>query len=277
MLFLIILIIFVIFLLLLFHCHESECIYDCVIVSAFNLEIIDLLKYMKIKKKITRLDRELYIARYKNKNIILCLTGQGLVNAAMTCQYLIDNFKFNMLVFSGIAGGIEEYLNLGDVVVGSSFAQIDYQKFIYQKDTAPNFPLLYVGIQFQCDENIGIVMETEYFKNKTVNSTFLYNRNIKHIPELPITEYKVYTEGIVLSSSQFAGNKEYVKKLRETEYNFVAIDMESSAVANVCLQNNKQFVVIRGISDKADSPVVEDIETIVKNVSDYTLKFIDIL
>ena len=250
-------------------------IYDFCIISAFNLELEQLLENIKIVKIIKRLDRNIYMGTYKGKKLILCLTGQGLVNAALTCQYLIDNFKFDKLIFSGIAGGIKDYLNLGDIVVGSSFAQIDYSKLTDDDDERPNFPQPYVkDVVFKCENNIEQVMETEYFDNQMVKTKFLYDRNTE-IPQINNKPYNIYTEGIVLSSSQFVGNPNYVSQIKSfTSFDFVAIDMESSAIANVCLQNNKKYVIIRAISDKADAGDVEDIEIIVKNVVDYVLTFI---
>ena len=272
LLFILLLVVFVLF--IIHYCGKDEMIYDYCIISAFNLELQEIIDRIKIVKIIKRLERNIYIGTYKGKKLILCLTGQGLVNAALTCQYLIENFKFDKLIFSGIAGGIADYLQLGDIVVGSSFAQIDYSKLSDETDEKPNFPQPYVGIQFECENNFEFVMETEYFDKQIVKTKFLYDRNTE-IPQIHNKPYNIYTEGIVLSSSQFVGNPNYVEQIKGfTSFNFVAVDMESSSIANVCLQNKKKFAIIRAISDKADTGDVEDIQKVVKNVVDYVLTFI---
>ena len=40
-----------------------------------------------------------------------------MVNAAMNTQLVLDRFNVTHIVFSGIAGGVNPSLNIGDVVV----------------------------------------------------------------------------------------------------------------------------------------------------------------
>ena len=51
------------------------------------------------------------------KNVVLFLSGVSMVNAAMTVQQAIDHFQIKAIVFSGIAGGVNPALGIGDVAV----------------------------------------------------------------------------------------------------------------------------------------------------------------
>jgi adenosylhomocysteine nucleosidase len=49
--------------------------------------------------------------------VLLMLSGVSMVNAALNTQFLIDHFPVRRIVFSGIAGGIDPSLSIGDVIV----------------------------------------------------------------------------------------------------------------------------------------------------------------
>ncbi len=49
--------------------------------------------------------------------VVVLLSGVGMVNAAMSAQMVIDRYAVEAIAFSGIAGGIDPSLTLGEVVV----------------------------------------------------------------------------------------------------------------------------------------------------------------
>lgn len=49
-----------------------------------------------------------------------------MTNAAMSVQYLIDQFHPKAVVFSGIAGAIDTSVHIGDIVVCSNWVTHDY-------------------------------------------------------------------------------------------------------------------------------------------------------
>ena len=51
------------------------------------------------------------------------LSGVSMVNAAMTTQLALDTFDIERIVFSGIAGGVDPDLDIGDVVVPARWGQ----------------------------------------------------------------------------------------------------------------------------------------------------------
>ncbi len=55
------------------------------------------------------------------KNVVLFLSGVSMVNAAMTAQQAIDHFQIKAIVFSGIAGGVNPALGIGDVAVAEQW------------------------------------------------------------------------------------------------------------------------------------------------------------
>lgn len=57
------------------------------------------------------------------KPVILMQSGVSVVNAAMNTQVVIDRFVVKRIVFSGIAGGVDPTLAIGDVVVAENWGQ----------------------------------------------------------------------------------------------------------------------------------------------------------
>ncbi len=55
--------------------------------------------------------------------VVLFLSGISMVNAAMTTQLVLERFAIDAIVFSGIAGGVNPDLLIGDVVVPDRWSE----------------------------------------------------------------------------------------------------------------------------------------------------------
>ncbi|MEM8665799.1 MAG: 5'-methylthioadenosine/S-adenosylhomocysteine nucleosidase, partial [Pseudomonadota bacterium] len=49
------------------------------------------------------------------REVVVFLSGIGMVNAAMNAQLALDRFNVEAIIFSGIAGGVDPQLSLGDL------------------------------------------------------------------------------------------------------------------------------------------------------------------
>ena len=65
--------------------------------------------------------------------VVLFLSGISVVNAAMTTQLALDHFAIRDVVFSGIAGGVDPGLNIGDVVIADRWGQ--YLEMLFARET----------------------------------------------------------------------------------------------------------------------------------------------
>ena len=70
----------------------------------------------------------------ESRDVVLFLSGISVVNAAMSAQTALDFFDIERIVFSGIAGGVDERLNVGDVVIAERWGQ--YLEMYYARETA---------------------------------------------------------------------------------------------------------------------------------------------
>ena len=62
---------------------------------------------------------------YHGFNLVATTAGMGTVNVAAAAQHLISRYGANALIFSGIAGGLNPALHIGDVVIGEHLRYID--------------------------------------------------------------------------------------------------------------------------------------------------------
>lgn len=161
------------------------------------------------------------------KQVVVCKSGVGKVNAAVTTQILIDSFGVSKILFTGVAGALHPDLNIGDIVISSSCMQhdMDVTPLGFARGMIP-----YQEISdFPADPSL-IELAEEACKEQSAHH---------------------YVIGKVLSGDQFIASRETVQTLYE-DLNGACAEMEGSAVAQVCYMNNVPYVVIRSMSDKAD-------------------------
>ncbi|MFB4475770.1 5'-methylthioadenosine/S-adenosylhomocysteine nucleosidase, partial [Oceanobacillus caeni] len=60
-----------------------------------------------------------------------------------------------------------------------------------------------------------------------------------------------YAEGIIATGDSFMDNSKRVELVREKFPTMIAAEMEAAAVAQVCYQYGRPFVIIRALSDIA--------------------------
>ncbi|NHN28492.1 5'-methylthioadenosine/adenosylhomocysteine nucleosidase [Paenibacillus agricola] len=164
---------------------------------------------------------------FHGKKVVLCKSGVGKVNAAVTTQILIDSFGVDAIIFTGVAGAVDPGLNVGDIVVASELLQHDMDV------TALGFPRGTIPF-----EDISLFVTDERLRQAAVEaSTELFPGRV-HV-------------GRILSGDQFIASRETVAKLY-SELQGACTEMEGAAVAQVCAMNSIPQVVIRSMSDKAD-------------------------
>ena len=160
--------------------------------------------------------------------MILVQSGLGKVNAAVVSTLLIEKFNCEFLLFSGVAGGIDPGIEIGEVIIGDSLIQYDYGK-LKNKEILPFRP---GSIPTGKLKN-----ELEYSLDPKIK------RKIK--ASLPNVRMGKFITGDV-----FLQCKETQKKLFE-KFGAQAVDMEGAAVAQVAEQFGIPLVVVRCLSDLA--------------------------
>ena len=173
-------------------------------------------------------ERAFYKGSHDKHELILVQSGLGKVNAAVVSTLLIEKFECELLLFSGVAGGIDPGIEIGEVIIGESLIQYDY-------GTLKNRELL----PFRPGS-----IPTGESKNELEYSL---DPKIKHKIKVSLPNVRM---GIILTGDVFLQCEETQKELFE-KYGAQAIDMEGAAVAQVAEQFGIPAIVVRCLSDLA--------------------------
>lgn len=105
------------------------------VMSAFQPELTLLLRQLQspIRHRVNGVD--FHTGTLQDKPVVLFLSGISMVNASMNTQLVLDRFNIHSIVFSGIAGGVNPGLHIGDVNVPAQWGQ--YLEVLMARETAP--------------------------------------------------------------------------------------------------------------------------------------------
>lgn len=210
------------------------------IIGAMNEEIIELKSVMKDIKEEKIGNLEFFKGKLENRDVVLVECGIGKVNAAICATLMKEHFKVDRLFFTGVAGGVNPNVNIGDIVVGTDLVEHDFDctPFGYELGQIPRM----ADYKFKCDEAL-----------------------VKLAYDVAVQEFgkeKVW-QGRIVSGDQFVASVEKIKWLKE-KFDAYCTEMEGASVAHVCYSLNLPFVIIRAISDKADHDAKVDYPEFVK-------------
>ena len=172
--------------------------------------------------------RTFFKSKHSSHDLVVVECGIGKVNAAMVSTLLVKVFDCEMLIFSGVAGGIDPEMEIGEVIVGKSLIQYDYGALNdgkLQVFRAGNIPM---GQQ----------------KNEL---EFVIDPKIKKKINAVLPDIKM---GTILTGDVFLQCGETRKALFE-RFGAQAIEMVGGAVAQVAEQFEIPALVVRCLSDLA--------------------------
>lgn len=223
------------------------------IIGAMDEEI-EFIKSEMDNKQEFEIANSLFIEGTINDNlVVLVKSGIGKVNAAMTTTILIERFQPSHIINTGSAGGFDNLLEVGDVVVGKQlvYHDVDVTAFNYEFGQVPQLPPT-----FKSDDE-------------------LIEKAISILDELKIN----YQSGLIATGDSFMSDVERVKQVKEIFPRMLAAEMEGTAIAQVCHQYAIPFIVIRSISDiagkDAEISFKEFLQLASKNAANIIMKMIN--
>jgi adenosylhomocysteine nucleosidase len=200
---------------------------------------------------------------YAGKDIVIFRTGVSLVNAAYQLQLAFDRFPITHVLFSGVAGGIDPALQVGDVVIPERWAYHSEAAYLnedgkgghyvpdYLKPKLPNFGMIFPA-------ETGVAREgEEAFKERAdfpIDGALLAAAR-RALPKLPAMrkagrEVAVSVGGTGVAGPVFLDNSAYREWVFRV-WRARCLDMESTALAHVAFANRKPILIVRGLSDLA--------------------------
>ncbi len=195
------------------------------ILGAMREEIEPLLPKVENLKKEEYANNIFYTGTLSGKEIALAYSKIGKVNAALTATLLIEKYGCKKLLFSGVAGGINESLKIGDLIVADKLVQHDVDITVF-------------GHAWGFIPESGDFVESDKELNE-IASKVAEKLGIKLI------------RGTIATGDQFIASeekKEWIKNIYKAD----ALEMEGASVGYVCKCLGVPFFVLRAISDTAD-------------------------
>lgn len=219
------------------------------IMGAMEEEIKPFLNFFKEYEIEEYANNKYYKINYEGKEIVLAYSKIGKVFSALTATILIEHFKCEKILFTGVAGAINENLGIGDLVISTKLCQhdIDITAFGHKPGYLPGIEEIYV--------------ET--------------NQELVDLAEKSICELGFkYSAGCIATGDQFIA-KEERKNFIKKEFEADAIEMEGASVALVCRELGIPCLVLRSISDTADMEANFDFQKFVNESAEKSAKVIE--
>ena len=196
------------------------------IIGAMDEEVELLKSKMTISKEEKVANSNFYVGTLEGKEVVLLQSGIGKVNAAMSTTIMFEKYQPDYVINTGSSGGYHSDLEVGDIVISDYVVHhdVDVTAFKYEYGQVPGMPP-----KFEADE-------------------LLITRTMEAAAKV---EGVQVMKGLISTGDTFMEDPERVQFVRETFPDVIAAEMEAAAIAQVCYQYNKPFVVIRALSDIA--------------------------
>ncbi|MCD5360459.1 5'-methylthioadenosine/S-adenosylhomocysteine nucleosidase [Chromobacterium aquaticum] len=238
------------------------------VVSAFGPEETLLLKQAANKREHLVNGVRFTTALLEGQPVLLFMSGVSMSNAAMNTQLALDRFNVRRIVFSGIAGGVDDQLRIGDVAVPRRWG--NYAEAIYARETAPghyapppyadpaaraNYGMIHPRdiklatadggseTRFWFEVDPDLLQLAKGLPADTLRRCDAAQRCLSAPP-------RIVAGGSGLSGPIFMDNAGYRDYLAKT-YQAQVVDMETAAVAQVAHANRVPFIAFRSLSDLA--------------------------
>lgn len=171
---------------------------------------------------------------YNGARLVAVTAGMGTVNAAAAAQHLISKYAADAIIFSGIAGGLNPALHIGDIVIGDTLRYLDTDTALIA-ESAPGLE------EFTSSEQLAGIAESLLLARGYANAAD------------PATDADSlhYLRGTIATGDRFVtGGAMREAAIEATHAD--CVEMEGAAIAHVAAKNGIPCLVLRAISDNCD-------------------------
>ena len=218
------------------------------IICALKIEVDGLKALMENAETTKKAGLEFISGTIFDKPVVLLECGVGKVNAAVGTQIMIDLYKPDVVINSGIAGSLTKKLTVGDIVISSDCVEHDINCTELQEPRGQ--------IWFTDEKRIGIPADEAVCKKlaeccQNLGSHVMIGR--------------IATGDIFIT---YRSKREFIA----FEFGALCCEMEGGAVGHVCYMTKVPFAILRSISDDFKFNKVENYEEFKQLAADRTIK-----
>lgn len=202
-------------------------------------------------------DREYWFANVKSKdsNLVIAITvacEQGNEMSKEVTGDLISSFNPMLIMLVGIAAGVKDKVELGDVVVSESVLYYEPKKVMPGGENEPNWSI----------ENAPTSLPTEVEKFFSHPNVLSYWRNAFHtaevklksegLPNPPDVLHPTLHKRIIASGEKILADGSLKRMQKKTHKRIWAGETEGWGFARAAKKTRKEWIVVRGVSDFGD-------------------------
>jgi adenosylhomocysteine nucleosidase len=177
------------------------------------------------------------------KPVIIAITGVGKTNAAMVATLFIDRFKPQRLIYTGTAARVNRALETGDIILGRKVVHHDFGTMqqtgmLYRKTIGPvkGRP---TNFQYSAD---AALLKSALAAAKIYPPRQVTANGKTYVPSI--------RAGVICAGDVFGMTETKLTDIRN-KIGADLVEMEGSAIGQVCFELHLPFLVIRGGSNFA--------------------------
>ena len=189
------------------------------ILAAMDKEMALLLPLLEEMKEVELDGRKAYEGKVGDNEVCVMKCGIGKVNSALNAYRLIEGFKPDLVINSGVAGGADASMAVGSLLIATEAAYHDVW----------------------CGPG------TEWGHMDGLPARFAMDDKV--IESCRLTASSDVRFGLICSGDRFISKVEEVDFIKHVYPDALACDMESASIAHVCHECGVPFSVVRIVSD----------------------------
>ena len=199
------------------------------IICAMQIEADGIIALCENVKTRTHAKMKFTLGTLHGRDVCVVVCGVGKVNAAMCALMLIEKYKPDLVLNSGVAGSLSPIVGIGDIVVATKSVEHDMNgTALGDKQGEITFPdgnMMF----FECDKQASTLLAAI----------------CKEIPDTKVAQ------GIIASGDIFVSDRKQRFKIND-RFGALACEMEGAAIGHVCVRCEVPYGIIRAISDDLD-------------------------
>ena len=205
------------------------------IIGAMAVEVDGLIEAMEEKTPETISRMTFWRGTLGGAACVVAQCGAGKVNAAVCAQTMLLRFGAQIVINTGVAGGVgSRDVRIGDLVVASAVVQHDYDTTPIDGDKGRDLPLLGVSAIETDDRVSGLLAAC---------AEEIYGGGVHR--------------GVIATGDQFISGRDRLHEIA-ARTGAIACEMEGGSIGQACALAGVPFAVLRAISDNADDNAVDD-------------------
>ncbi len=195
------------------------------VIGAMHAECAYFRQQLENSKDTQYLDIKITQGMWSGHQVCLLESGIGKVNATLATEWLAREFKPDLIINTGSAGGIKAGAQVGDFVFADRVCHhdVDVSPIGFEFGELPRLPVYY-----------------------PIKSVWL-----QMLDQLAATQRISHHVGTIASGESFIYHDHQVAQINSRFSDVIACEMEAAAVAQVCYLHAIDCLVLRNLSDVA--------------------------